>query len=112
MPPLSVTSIPASFLRPPGYDFVEVLSGFVTERTPDGIRPVPEASVEHLYGDGRSGDPTGFTLTNGDGYYVLCGYYDDFGQAVRVRKHGYRTGIQSIGPSWRIDVELVRDNAR
>ena len=100
MPPLS---------RLDGYPNVEVLSGFVTERTPDGVRPVAEASVEHLYGDGQSGDPTGFTVTNANGFYVLCGYDDDYGQAVRVRKAGYRTGIQSIGPSWTIDVELVRE---
>ena len=100
MPPLS---------RAEGYPSVEVLSGFVTERTPAGVRPIAEASVEHLYGDGQSGDPTGFTVTNADGYYVLCGYDDDYGQAVRVRKKGYHTAIQQIGPSWRVDLELVRD---
>lgn len=100
MPPLS---------RLDGYPSVQVLSGFVTERTSDGVRPVAEASVEHLYGDGQSGDPTGFTVTNANGFYVLCGYDDDYGQAVRVRKKGYRTGIQSIGPSWTIDVQLVRE---
>jgi hypothetical protein len=103
------TSMPP-FSRLEGYSIVDVVSGFVTERVPGGVRPVPEASVEHLYGDGQSGSPTGFTLTRADGSYVLCGYMDDFGQAVRVRKDGYRTGVQSIGPSWRrIDVELVRD---
>ena len=96
------------FSRVAGYHGVEVLSGFVTERTRGGVRPVAEAAVEHLYGDGRSGDPNGFTVTNADGFYVLCGYYDEYDQAVRVRKNGYGTGIRAIGPSWRIDIELVR----
>jgi hypothetical protein len=111
MPPLSLKSIGASFLRPPGYEFADEVSGFVTERTPDGVRPVAEASVEHFYGDGRSGDPTGFTLTRSDGSFVLCGYFDDYGKAVRVRKDGYRTSIQSIAswPPVRTDVDLVRD---
>jgi len=101
MPPLSkVSDQPHS----------DVVSGFVTEKAPDGtVRPVAEASVEHLYGDGRSGRPTGFTLTNADGYYVLCGYWDDYGQAVRVSKDRYGTAIQSIGYPWRIDLQLVRN---
>ena len=97
------------FSKPVGYQLVDVLEGFVTERTADGTRPVTSALVEHLYGDGQSGDPTGFTLTTADGHYVLCGYWDDYGQAVRVRKDGYRTSIRSFGPSWRIDFELVRN---
>ena len=39
----------------------------------------------------------------------VCGYWDDYGQAVRVRKDGYRTAVQSFGPSWRIDFEVVRN---
>ena len=97
------------FSRPEGYAFVELVSGFVTERTAVGVRPVAEASAEHFYGDGLSGDPTGFTLTNADGYYALCGYFDDYGQSVRVQKDGYRTAIQSFGPSAKIDFELVRE---
>jgi hypothetical protein len=100
MPPLSKLA---------GYPLVGAVSGFVTESTPGGVRPVAEASVEHLYGDGRSGNPTGFTLTNADGYYVLCGYWDDYGQAVRVSKDGYRTAIQSIGASWLNDFQVVRN---
>lgn len=97
------------FVKPSGYFSIEVLSGFVTERTQDGARPVSEATVEHFYGDGRSGTPTGFTVTNTDGYYVLCGYQDDYGQSLLVRKDGYRTSRQSIGASSRIDLELVRN---
>jgi hypothetical protein len=97
------------FSQPAGYSYVVVLSGSVTQRTGSGVRPVAEASVEHFYGDGLSGDPTGFTLTNADGYYVLCGYCDDYGQSVRVRKDGYRTSIESFGPSLEIDFELVRE---
>jgi hypothetical protein len=100
MPPLS---------NLPGYPSVLVVSGFVRERTSDGLRPVAEASVEHLYGAGVSGDPTGFTLTNAAGYYVLCGYYDDYQQVVRVHKSGYRTGIQSVWSSGNVDFELVRE---
>lgn len=107
---LLATGIPGSL--PPlskvdGYGGTAVVSGYVMERTREGLRPVPEASVEHLYGDGTSGDPTGFTVTNAAGYYVLCGYDDDYGQAVRVHKNGYGTSIRSIGPSWKVDFELT-----
>jgi hypothetical protein len=108
---LLATGTPRSmppFSRPPREQSVEILWGSVTERTADGVRPVPEALVEHYYGNGRSGSPTGFTLTNADGLFVLCGYWDDYGQTVRVAKEGYRTAIESIG-SWQVDVELVRD---
>ena len=96
------------FSQSTGYAYVAVLTGFVRERTSAGLRPVAEASVEHFYGDG-SGDPTGFTLTNAKGYYVLCGYWDDYGQAVRARKDGYRTSIESFGWSTEIDFEVVRE---
>jgi hypothetical protein len=104
-----VSQLMPPFVRPPGYFSIEVLSGFVTERTQDGARPVSQASVEHFYGDGTSGTPTGFTVTNTDGYYVLCGYQDDYGQSLLVRKDGYRTSRQSIGASSRIDLELARN---
>jgi len=97
------------FVQSPGYGYVVVLSGYDTERTASGGRPIAEASVEHFYGDGQSGDPSGFTLTNVDGYYVLCGYWDDYGQSVRVHKAGYRASIQSFGSSVRIDFELTPD---
>ena len=97
------------FSKPAGYQLVDRLEGFVTERTADGMRPVASAWVEHLYGDGQTGDPTGFTLTTADGHYVLCGYWDDYLQSVRVRKEGYRTVIQNFGPSWDINFELVRN---
>jgi hypothetical protein len=70
--------------------------------------PTAPVAVEHFYGDG-SGDPTGFTLTNAEGYYVLCGYWDDYGQSARVRKDGYRTSIESFGWSTEIDFEVVRE---
>jgi hypothetical protein len=89
--------------------FVFVMSGTITERTAAGAQPVREALVEHLYGDGHSGDPTGFILTTADGRYTLCGYWDDYGQSLRVSKKGYLTAIQSIGPRWDIDFELVRE---
>src|SRR5688572_30722017 len=55
MPPLS---------QQPSSPHAEMVSGVVTEQTPDGAtRPVTGALVEHFYGDGRSGRPTGFTLT-------------------------------------------------
>jgi hypothetical protein len=95
------------FVQSPGYAAVVVLSGYVTESSASGGRPIAEASVEHFYGDGRSGDPSGFTLTNADGYYVLCGYWDDYGQSVRVDKAGYRASSQSFGASVRIDFELT-----
>jgi hypothetical protein len=95
------------FVQSPGYAAVVVLSGYITERTASGGRPIAEASVEHFYGDGRSGDPSGFTLTNAVGYYVLCGYWDDHGQSVRAFKAGYRASIQEFGSSPRIDFELT-----
>lgn len=95
------------FVQSPGYAYVVVLSGYVTERTESGRRPIAEASVEHFYGGGESGDPSGFTLTNAEGYYVLCGYWDDYGQSVRVHKAGYRESIQEFGSSVRIDFELT-----
>jgi len=95
------------FVQPLGYAYVVVLSGYVTERTASGHRPIAEASVEHFYGGGQSGDPSGFTLTNADGLYVLCGYWDDFGQLVRVRKAGYRESTQEFGSSMRIDFDLA-----
>jgi hypothetical protein len=64
---------------------------------------------EHFYGDSQSGDQTGFALTTADGSYVLCGYWDDHGQSVRVRKDGYRTSIESFGLSSMIDFKLVRE---
>jgi hypothetical protein len=85
------------------------LSGFITERTATGAQLVPEALVEHLYGDGHSGDPMGFMLTTADGRYTLCTYNDDYWQSLRVSKKGYRTAIQSIGPKGNIDFELVRE---
>ncbi len=86
-----------------------VFSGFITERTATGAQPVREALVEHLYGDGRSGDPMGFMLTTADGYYALCAYLDDYGQSLRVSKKGYQTAIQWIGPNGNLDFELVRE---
>jgi hypothetical protein len=69
---------------------------------------VAGASVEHVYGGYPDRTPpTGFALTRDDGSYVLCGYNDDHGQLVRVRKPGYRTAIQEIRASWVVDVELV-----
>ncbi len=105
---LLATGIPRSML-PLGnlYPGVAALAGFVTEKTPDGARPVVGASVEHLYGDGRSGDSTGFTLTDVSGHFVLCGYNDDYGQAVRVSKDGYRTEVRSLWLS-SMNFELVR----
>jgi hypothetical protein len=100
------------FVKLSGYPSIEVLLGFITERTGDGLRPVSGATVEHWYGppgDGTFGNPTGFTVTNAEGYYALCGYQDDYGQWVQVRKDGYRTNRQSIGASWRIDLELGRN---
>ena len=95
------------FVQSPGYGYVVVLSGYVTERTESGRRPIAEASVEHFYGGGESGDPSGFTLTNAEGYYGLCGYWDDHGQSVRVHKAGYPESIQEFGSSLRIDFDLT-----
>jgi hypothetical protein len=86
------------------------LSGFVKERTSEGVlRPVADAVVEHFYSDfydlGR-GDPTGFTVTNGEGYYVLCRYLDEFDQLAVVRKPGYVTSAQYVVTS-RVDFELT-----
>jgi hypothetical protein len=109
---LLATGTPRSmppFSQSTGYAYVAVLTGFVRERTPDGVRPVAEAWVEHYYYGGLSGDPSGFTLTNAEGRYVLCGYWDDYGQSVRVSKRGYRAAIQPFGASVTIDFELVRD---
>jgi hypothetical protein len=97
------------FSHSAGYEASVPLSGVVRERTSDGMQPVAEASVEHFYGDGMSGDPTGFTLTNAEGFFVVCGYWDDHGQSVRVSKRGYRTAIQPYGASTKIDFELIRD---
>ena len=99
---------PLSKLGDQGYEFSDKVFGVVTERTANGVQPVAGASVQHFYGTGQSGRATGFTLTNADGSYALCGYSDDYGQAVRVSKDGYRTSIQSIGPSWRMDFEIAR----
>ena len=94
------------FLRPNGYPYIELLSGFVKEKTPDGLRPSVGAIVENLYGDGRSGDPTGMTLTSADGSFALCTYIDDYGQFVRVRKTRYRLSIQPVAYPRKIDFEL------
>jgi hypothetical protein len=103
------------FAKPWGYSAAEVLSGFVMERSGEGmLRPVAEAAVEHFYSDfydeGR-GDPTGFTITNNDGYYVLCWYAEQLDQLVVVRKPGYRTvevWVPLSVASSRIDFELIR----
>ena len=100
MPPLT---------KQPSSPHAEMVSGVVTEHIPGvGTRPVSEAVVEHLYGDGRSGRPTGFTLTDVAGRYVLCGYWDDYGQTIRVSKDGYRAGFEQIGGSWQLDFVIVR----
>jgi hypothetical protein len=103
MPPLS---------QQPSSPHAEIASGFVTEQLPDGgTRPVAGALVEHFYGDGRSGHPTGYTVTDAEGRYVLCGYWDDYGQTVRVSKDRYRTSFQEIGGSWQNDFVIVREFA-
>ena len=100
MPPLS---------KQPSSPHAEMVSGFVSEHIPGvGVRPVAGALVEHLYGDGRSGRPTGFTLTDADGRYVLCGYWDDYGQTVRVSKERVCTSFQENGGSWQRDFVIVR----
>jgi hypothetical protein len=65
----------------------------VTERTPDGVRPVPDALVELSFiGDSL---PLGYTRTRGDGFYDVCAYEaNDNGQEVRVRKAGYQTATK------------------
>lgn len=92
-------------------DGYEAVSGAVTERTPDGVRPVSGALVQHFYGNDEFGDLTGYTVTNADGYYTLCGYDDDYGKVVRVTKKGYRPAVQSLGWPKEIDFELVRENS-
>ena len=44
--------------------------------------------------------------TNADGDYVLCGYWDDSLQVVRVQKDGYGTAIPG-GADWHTDIELT-----
>jgi hypothetical protein len=97
------------FVMPRGYESVTELWGFVTERTPNGPRPVPLAMVEHMYGDGLSGDATGYALTNAQGFYHLCGYWDDFGQSVRVSKPGYRTAVRPWLSEPGLDIELASE---
>jgi len=108
----------APFSMPP-YQRLElgasVLPGLVTEQTPDGLRPVAGASVEHFYRRDEM-HPTGFTLTQDDGSYVICRYGpdeagDDEIQLIRVRKTGYRTALRQLEEwsSTRADVELVRE---
>lgn len=106
------TGIPESmppFSKPRGYESVEPVSGTVTETTPDGVRPVGGARVEHLYGNGLSGYPNGFTLTDSTGHYVLCDYLDDYGQVLRVSKDAYRTSIEPIRWTPKMDIQIVRD---
>jgi len=87
---------------------VELVSGFVTERTAVGVRPVAEASVEHFYGDGLAGDPTGFTLTNADGYYACAAIPTITGSKCASRRTDTVLPY-SLGPSAKIDFELVRE---
>jgi hypothetical protein len=93
-------------------DTVTTVSGVVSERTPDGIRPINGAIVELFLGDSRDSDnvfnrdPVKATLTRADGGYFMClppplgstGATEPGGQAfdVRVRKDGYRTASQSF----------------
>jgi hypothetical protein len=106
---LLTNGVPAT-LRPLRdlYSSTDVVSGFVTERTSTGVRPVVAATVEHLYSWDTDG-PTGFTLTNAEGFYEVCQYYDDYAQEVRARKAGYGTVARSIGAGLRIDFELTRE---
>jgi hypothetical protein len=99
------------YVRPWGYVSVEEVSGVVTEKTPDGVRGVPLAVVENSFLDVESETPDGYTVTNHDGHYTLCGYWDnETSQAIRVSKDGYRAASK-VWPSVFSDFsfELVRN---
>jgi hypothetical protein len=108
---LSTAGVPASMARS---DWA--VSGLVTERVSDGVRPVPGAVVG-LFEDSRShtvddNDPSADTVTNADGRYQICwvGNAEAGGKGeVRVRKDGYRTASQLVSATSTVDFELVRD---
>jgi hypothetical protein len=90
------------------YPLASLVRGFVTEPTSRGPRPVVGANVEHSY-VAEQGTPTGFTITNRDGFYEVCQYFDDYAQEVRAHKDGYRTGVRAIGAESDINIEMRRE---
>lgn len=109
IPPSPTPPSPIPTLSCVGNGTVE---GVVSERTPDGIRPISGAIVELFFGDSLDShnifnlNPIKATLTNAVGGYFMClpdppggtGRTGDAGQqfVVRVRKDGYPTASQSF----------------
>jgi hypothetical protein len=90
------------------------ISGTVTERTPEGTRPVAGAMVE-LSGEGEvRGLVRSVTLSNRDGNYLVCknppGTGTDTSTWVTARKDGYHSVSKPVFLGWEdtASFELVR----
>lgn len=110
----------------PPVDTANTVTGVVSEKTSDGIRPVGEANVELFLGDSDN-TLVRVTLTAADGSYFVClppplnasGGTGAAGQGfeLRVHKPGYGSVAQSFRYAYsvwdyggvQIDVELSRD---
>lgn len=104
---LLTTGLPASLPRI-GFS----MSGTVTERTADGLRPVSNAVVTTAYAWATWWDEyTPFTTTDVNGRYVLCGFYERL-SSISAWKPGYSTDSEIFDASPHpdvIDFELTRE---
>jgi len=99
---VSTTGIPMSFPTNPTGNWHAPISGRVFERTADGSRAIPGASVAL---DGYE------TRSNTSGHYLLCSVGNsEVAVTVTARKDGYAPGSVQGLPwfGWELDFELTR----
>jgi hypothetical protein len=104
---LSTTGVPGSMpvLQP-------TLSGIVYERTPDGNRPLPGASVIGDFSGGLGWGPSARTVSDATGRYLLCGVADSvLGLYLYVQKPGFQRAYLPADccTGRTFDVELTRE---
>jgi len=89
------------------------LSGRVLERTPEGVRSVPDATLVLDFSGGDGWDPGARSISDSSGRFFFCNIAAgaESGLGLSAEKEGYRSAYVSVGrpvgPTT-LDVELVR----
>ena len=87
-------------------------SGRVVERTPEGLRPVAEATVVIDFSGGMGWAPSATTVSDGSGRFLLCGVVNTtgFGHYIFVAKPGFQQYYEPINlaRSSTYEIELTR----